>query len=590
MRYQNILIEIKDLANKCPIHNKDISSYCTDCDKNICQECENLFHKEHNKIKKIDQSKIDKLKKEIDKKIKMLIQLKEFYRLVLNNYNSNHYNIIYKNNLINLKNSILNEKSRHENDIDLAIYIMEKGGKKLNKDTSISSSALKNYNFIQEPFQKMEHHQETGIIEIQKVYSNSGKIVLKDKIKNSNYLESKNNHHYYFDEEDIIMEKEQEILDIIKLYELILNLNKLCPRNFIFAQNVINVGEFIEKENAFSSEMDDIIQQEIKLKEKEKYAIEKLKSHYHFYLDDEIEFLSLKGEKTENLSKWLAKGFKLVSDEAFELISKIRFKNLIELNLSRNRISNLYPLENMNLPHLEIINLSENLIEDISPLANLYSYNLEEINLDKNKIKDLEPFLLSKFPLLKMLIVSNNPAIYNKNFKDILKKYKGIIYYENIELSYFCRKYDIRNYYNEAIKLDLSDKRRREILSDLYFAITFPNNIEALFLDDNNLSDVSLLTKLPLYNLKKLDLSFNLITNIKFLMKKYKWKNLNELYLNDKKIYDISPLKNLQIGLKILTLKNNYLDINDEETKNILLTFIEMGVIKDIDRFNKLFI
>ena len=144
-----------------------------------------------------------------------------------------------------------------------------------------------------------------------------------------------------------------------------------------------------------------------------------------------------------------------------------------------------------------------------------------------------------------------------------------------------------RNYYNEAIKLDLSDKRRREILSDLYFVITFPNNIEALFLDDNNLSDVSLLTKLPLYNLKKLDLSFNLITNIKFLMKKSKWKNLNELYLNDNKIYDISPLKNLQIDLKILTLKNNYLDINDEETKNILLTFIEMGVIKDIDRFNK---
>ena len=476
-------------------------------------------------------------------------------------------------------------KKRHENDIDLAIYIMENTSKKLYNDSIISSSDRKYYYSIEELAQMMEHHQDKGILKIKKVYSNTGTIVLQDKIKNMNNLESQNNNNNSIsdDEEEKddelssinILEKEKEISDIIKLYELIINLNKYCPKNFIFIQNIINIGKFIEKENNFNPEIDDIIQNEIILKqEEEKKAIKELKSHYKIKITNEEKFVTLKGEKNEKVFKWLA-------NFGFKLISKIRFKNLIELNLSRNGISNIEPLDNMALPHLEIINLSDNLIEDIPPLANINSYNLEEINLDNNKIRDLRPFLFSKFSLLKIFIVSNNEAINNTNFKDILRKYKDIIYYQNMDLHNFCQKYKINHNYKD-IKLELSNRRKRDILIDLYLSITFPNNIEALFLDDNKLRDVSLLARLPLYNLKKLDLSFNLITNIKFLLKICYWRKLDELYLNDNKINDISPLKNLKIRLKILTLKNNYLDINDEETKNIL-NFIVKTLINDLD-------
>ena len=92
------------------------------------------------------------------------------------------------------------------------------------------------------------------------------------------------------------------------------------------------------------------------------------------------------------------------------------------------------------------------------------------------------------------------------------------------------------------------------------------------------------LYKMPLYNLIHLDLSLNLIVNIKFLKKmKKKWKKLKTLYLNDNKINDISPLITtgdnndikLILELEGLTLKNNYLDLKDQTTKNIIENFIK---------------
>ena len=142
------------------------------------------------------------------------------------------------------------------------------------------------------------------------------------------------------------------------------------------------------------------------------------------------------------------------------------------------------------------------------------------------------------------------------------------------------------NVSDEENNWDLSsikDKdKRKQILFDLSNLVTFQLKIQYLYLDDNKLENVSILSRISLYHLRILDLSLNLITNLKFLKKlSKKSENLQKLYLNDNKIRDLSPLiefsgnfgnsinsensqKSEKEGgpfvfkdLKVLTLKNN---------------------------------
>ena len=249
----------------------------------------------------------------------------------------------------------------------------------------------------------------------------------------------------------------------------------------------------------------------------------------------------------------------------------------------------------MLLPHLETIDLSNNKIEDIKPVANLACEYLNEIYLHNNQIEDLGPFLEPNFNLdnLEFLRVdgnkkamtkdinnnnyNNNNNNYNndpyENFIKVKLKYKSKIMTEPPKWDNFAKKY---NYYIGAL-------------------IIYPNKIKYLIMDDNKLENVSLLRRMPLYNLVELDLALNFITNIKFLKKMTnKWKRLKKLYLNDNKINDISPFekygedednpfekygededkKTFPSSLTILSLKNNCLDLNDSITYNILETLI----------------
>ena len=451
------------------------------------------------------------------------------------------------------------------------------------------------------------------IPEVLSVHTDSGKIVLKcseghlyelDVEEYFKILEEKKNLSPKFNineiseqkESDIIssqrniLEKEEEIVNIIKFNELNLSVLDSYPKNYNYKKNLLNIEKSIKEENDRSIELDNIIKKEIvNEKQEEKEALIELKEKYFLdlekFLESEEELeLKLKGPKKEYQC------IKYLRDEGFKLISKLRFKNLIEINFANNFITNLQPLNDMLLPHLKIINFSENLITDISPIANLSSHNLSEIYLQNNKIQDLGPFLNSEFPLLEIFRVDgvgNEQAFNKKSFKAVLKKYENIIYYEHKSLDYFNEEYKFdwkENNYENLYRLDLSSTRKEKILIDLFPLIIYPNNIKYLILDDNKLQDVSLLSRMPLYNLILLDLSLNFIVNIKFLKKiTKKWKKLKTLYLNDNKINEISPLITtgdnndikLILGLETLTLKNNSLDLKDQTTKNIIENFIK---------------
>ena len=253
----------------------------------------------------------------------------------------------------------------------------------------------------------------------------------------------------------------------------------------------------------------------------------------------------------------------------------------------------------MLLPHLEIINFSDNQIEDISPIANLLSENLSRIYLQNNNIQNLEPFKDSEFPFLEILRVDgegNKKAFETENFKGVIEKYKNAIYYEPYKMEIwddFNKEYQFNLHeknYLDIKKLDLGSRRKEKIVIDLFPLIKFFNNIKSLILDDNKLQDVSLLSRMPLYNLELLDLSVNIISNIKFLRKmSKKCKNLQTLYLNDNKINDISSLIKYDennciipiFNLKSLTLKNNNLREIDKTVREIIFAFINDQI--DID-------
>ena len=454
------------------------------------------------------------------------------------------------------------------------------------------------------------HCNKNGLIELDideyfKILDGGEKIKAKRNIGNNgnNNLDSINN----FDNRDILssreilLDKNKDLCNIIRALNQLVDTQEKHPENYLHNKNVLNMGNYIERENTSflitngkEYNIDNIIQEEIKGKEDEgRKAMKDLAKDFKVYLYEEEDDknninkelnLILKGKKVETEDcPWLR-------DKGFELLSKIRFKNLIELNLSNNGIINVTPLDNMLLPHLEMINLSNNLIIKIKSVADLQSTYLSEIYLQNNQIDDLGPFLNSQFDYLKMFRVNNNDdAIKNNSFPAVKKKYEHCILYKTAKWEDFIKNYNLDLNIKDAEegnqeKYDLSSRRSGDIIiMDLFPLVNYPNKMKYLILDDNKLQDVSILNRFPLSNLELLDLSLNMITNIKFI-KKLKCKKLKTLYLNDNKINDITSLvkykeegmaPELIIKLDVLTLKNNSLDLKDKITYDILHYLIQ---------------
>ena len=125
---------------------------------------------------------------------------------------------------------------------------------------------------------------------------------------------------------------------------------------------------------------------------------------------------------------------KNIGNIELELISGIEFKNLIELNISSNDITNIQPLKQFKSPNLKILDISNNPIENIDSIKEMKSrieaINLTNINILKKDIQDLKNIIIhgidskenkSKECILKYEINNIN------NLKDKLKeKEKGI--------------------------------------------------------------------------------------------------------------------------------------------------------------------
>jgi hypothetical protein len=117
-------INIKDLPYFCLRHNKKLTIYCSECEKNICEICCKQFHKFHNlhDKSKIEKNEITKARNIIKEKMINLQKMKEFYEMIKSAYECHMNNNIYKKNLINVGQSVIKEEMRDEYDDDLAFY------------------------------------------------------------------------------------------------------------------------------------------------------------------------------------------------------------------------------------------------------------------------------------------------------------------------------------------------------------------------------------------------------------------------------------------------------------------------------------
>jgi Leucine-rich repeat (LRR) protein len=238
--------------------------------------------------------------------------------------------------------------------------------------------------------------------------------------------------------------------------------------------------------------------------------------------------------------------------------------------------------------------LSYNQIELIEPVTKINSKKLQYIFLQKNQIKDIDTFLDSNFQSLKILRVEDNINLKYKNdeeIKNVLnkinQKYPGKFIYKSIDEQKddFKKNYQYDVSWDKEI-IDLCDfKGGDEMLKNLFLIITYvhKNTIKRLILRNNFIKDPSMLNKVNFDLLEKLDLSVNLITDLKFLLD-MKAKKLEYLFLDNNKFMDFSPLLRDNFpNLKALSLNKNLGDHENIE-KNPAYTELKNKTYQNGDK------
>ena len=355
--------------------------------------------------------------------------------------------------------------------------------------------------------------------------------------KSSSKGPSKNDIKKY---KEIIKQKNEQLKKIILFNNIILRANEQCQDNYFHLKSLQNLSKTLTNEKERDS--NDLkfllaaFNYEIKIS---KDAIKKIND----FLDNDEKIENKREEESLLLIG------KNLNDEYIKYISKIKFNQLKEINLSGNEIINIEPLCMMNLPFLEFLNLSNNQIENINPLKEINSKNFNFLFIQHNQITDIQLFLDDDFPTFEILRIDNNNIDENSKKKliDLYKK-KNLILIINID---DIKKYSI-DYKEDMTEIKVENQEEGDLMLK-YIFINIPSNniIKKLKLINNKIEDPSILNRIQFEYLEELDLSLNNIASLNFL-KGMKAKNLKELYLEKNKFDDLSALYNIKVSFKYL--------------------------------------
>ena len=215
---------------------------------------------------------------------------------------------------------------------------------------------------------------------------------------------------------------------LIKLIDILITTYEKNPSNEINLKNMENLFKSLNINNINNNkfdEKDNAILEQLELLEKK--VLNYINVKFDLAITRQEIKLNLNGKNIGNIE--------------LELISGIEFKNLVELNISNNNISNIEPLKRMKSPNLKKIDISYNPIENIDAIKQMKA-KIEEINLENTNIikKDIQD--------LKNIIIHGIDLKNNKNKECILK-------------------YEINNVNNIMEKLKEKDKSIMTILNDI---------------------------------------------------------------------------------------------------------------------------
>ena len=146
-----------------------------------------------------------------------------------------------------------------------------------------------------------------------------------------------------------------------------------------------------------------------------------------------IKEFSEKYYNIENKKDKLNLGRKKFGNKGLEDLCKIEFKDLTELNLIFNNISDISALKNFKCEKLEILYLNKNKIADISVLEKVNFIKLKTLNLTDNIISNIKVLEKVKFQELEVLDLSNN-QIFDINIfvKVNFKKLRQLFLQDNL--------------------------------------------------------------------------------------------------------------------------------------------------------------
>ena len=173
---------------------------------------------------------------------------------------------------------------------------------------------------------------------------------------------------------------------------------------------------------------------------------------------------------TNELTHALYLGNKRYGNEILEIVSKMYFRELKDLRLDYNLISDISALEKFQFLKLEILWLGNNKINDISVFKNVKFNNLKKLFLNNNNISDINAFEETNFQKLEELNlddnhISNINILEKANFPSI----KFLSFFKNdISDINVLRKVEFNNLSTLNIRSNKIDKNLfMEIINEL---------------------------------------------------------------------------------------------------------------------------
>ena len=407
-KFENyIYIKEEDLC-KCPRHNekdnkkdnkKDFISYCTDCKFDLCQECLNMesdvysntsiSNKKHENHTKIDLNKIKDEFDEIDNLIIIFRIIKSF----MNNYEKYKCYKLFKS-IENAKNFL--EKINNNNINSETFQITYKNSLKISSEEELNSqkffsSGISSINIQYKKEINMSIFDKTDFRNLEEL------ILVGNNIKDISFLSSNS-----FPQLKILNLAVNNLdSNIIPILEK-LNLLELTDLN-LYKNNITDTRIF------------GLIKRYTKLKlfyiGENKFIFDESNNFYEF--PKSLEEFGLTGN--------------FEGDNNINFVQRLGIGNLKIFYISRNKITNLKCLENIDFLRLGEFWAISNYITDIKEIAKIKNKeNLWKINLKQNNIQNFNELLdiIDQFPNLKILNLNGNPKIGKKEADEMMDKIK----------------------------------------------------------------------------------------------------------------------------------------------------------------------